>query len=298
MSDQPVVPEADSPSRAGNTTSRESVPDGLWTKCGKCGEMLYQRELEENLYVCRRCGDHRRLTARQRIAITADSGSFGEQDEELRSADPLAFPGYPDKLRDYQERSGLSEAMVWGECAIEGQPVVLVVMDFGFMGGSMGAVVGEKLARAAERAVERHVPMMVFTCSGGARMQEGIVSLMQMAKTAAAVARLKQERIPYLTIATDPLTAGVFASFAALGDIAIAEQGALVGFTGPRVIEAAFKIKLPPGTHTAEFQHQRGMVDLVVSRRELRPLLVRLVRLLGRSSEDPREMMIGGETSR
>ena len=194
--------------------------------------------------------------------------------------------------------------------------MVLVVMDFGFMGGSMGAVVGEKLARAVERAIELGgsgsrppeagklrrggVPMVVFTCSGGARMQEGIVSLMQMAKTAAAVARLKQERIPYLTVATDPLTAGVFASFAALGDIAIAEQGALVGFTGPRVIEAAFKIKLPPGTHTAEFQHQRGMVDLVVSRREVRPLLVRLLRLLGKGkrTDDPGELAIGGETIR
>jgi acetyl-CoA carboxylase carboxyl transferase subunit beta len=159
--------------------------------------------------------------------------------------------------------------------------VVLLVMDFGFLGGSMGAVVGEKFARAAEKTIQRRIPMLVFACSGGARMQEGIVSLMQMAKTAAVVGRLRRERIPYLTIATDPLTAGVFASFASLGDIAIAEQGALIGFTGPRVIEAAFKTKLPPGTHTAEFQYQRGMVDAVVSRRELRPLLVRVLKLLG-----------------
>jgi len=259
----------------------EGVPDGLWTKCGKCGEMLYQRELEENLYVCRRCGDHARLSARQRIAITADHGSFQERDASLRSSDPLGFPGYPEKLADYEQRAGLPEAMVWGECTIEGWPVVLLVMDFGFLGGSMGAVVGEKFARATGRAIERRVPMLVFACSGGARMQEGIVSLMQMAKTAAVVGRLRRERIPYLTIATDPLTAGVFASFASLGDIAIAEQGALVGFTGPRVIEAAFKTKLPPGTHTAEFQYQRGMMDAVVSRRELRPLLVRLLKLLG-----------------
>lgn len=260
--------------------ARESVPEGLWTKCSKCGEMLYQRELEDELWVCRRCGYHARLSARQRIAITADPGSFRERDAELRSADPLHFPGYREKLADYERRSGLPEAMLWGECTIAGWPVVLAVMDFGFMGGSMGAVVGEKFCRAADTAIAKRVPLVVFACSGGARMQEGIVSLMQMAKTAAAVARLKRARLPYITVATDPLTAGVFASFAALGDIAIAEQGALVGFTGPRVIEAAFKIKLPPGTHTAEFQQQRGMVDLVVPRRELRPLLARLLKLL------------------
>lgn len=280
-----------------NKAGRESVPDGLWTKCRKCGEMLYQRELEENLYVCQRCGDHARLSARQRIAITADEGSFRERDQTIRSADPLGFPGYREKLADYEERSGLPEAMVWGECTIGGQPVVLVVMDFGFMGGSMGAAVGEKFARAAEAAMARRVPLVAFTCSGGARMQEGIVSLMQMAKTSAVVARLKKQGLPYITVATDPLTAGVFASFASLGDIAIAEEGALVGFTGPRVIEAAFKVKLPPGTHTAEFQHQRGMVDAVVSRRELRPLLERALKLLAGSKAAQPTTEPGGDTA-
>jgi len=163
---------------------------------------------------------------------------------------------------------------------MEAMAVVLVVMDFGFRGASMGAVVGEKFARAAERAMEQQVPLVAFVCSGGARMQEGIVSLMQMAKTAAVVARLGETGTPFITVATDPLTAGVFASFASLGDIAIAEPNALIGFAGPRVIESAFKIKLPPGSHTAEFQYQHGMIDLVVNRKELRPMLVRLLRLL------------------
>jgi acetyl-CoA carboxylase carboxyl transferase subunit beta len=259
--------------------------------------MLYQPELEETLYVCRRCGDHRRLTARQRIAITADSGSFLEHDRGLRSNDPLRFPGYPEKLSEGEARSGLPESMIWGECTIsaagaagsgsaggeaaaEAMPVALAVMDFNFMGGSMGAVLGEKFARAAELAISRRIPLLVFACSGGARMQEGIVSLLQMAKTAAAVAELERSGIPFIVVATDPLTAGVLASFASLGDVIVAEQGALIGFAGPRVIETAFKIKLPPGSHTAEFQFQHGMVDAVVSRRELRPLLVRMLRLL------------------
>jgi len=262
------------------------VPAGLWTKCPKCGEMLYQRELEEELYVCRHCGQHRRLSARERIAITADSGSFQEHDRGLRSSDPLHFPGYREKLSDYEGRSGLSDSMVWGECTIDGIPVVLTAMDFNFMGGSMGAVLGEKFARAAERASKQAAPLLAFVCSGGARMQEGIVSLMQMAKTAAVVARLAETGTPFITIAVDPLTAGVFASFASLGDVSIAEQGALVGFAGPRVIEQAFKIKLPPGSHSAEFQYQHGMIDTVVTRRELRPLLVRLLRILSLDREE------------
>lgn len=262
-------------------TAAEGVPAGLWTKCPKCGEMLYQRELAEDLHVCRRCGHHRRLSARERIAITADEGSFQERDADLRSSDPLRFPGYEGKLADSRARTGLAESIVWGDCTVDGRPVVLAVMDFNFMGGSMGAVLGEKFARAAERAMELRRPLLVFACSGGARMQEGIVSLMQMAKTAAVAGRLARARVPFITVATDPLTAGVFASFASLGDVALAEQSALIGFAGPRVIEQAFKIKLPPGSHTAEFQYQHGMVDLVVSRRELRALLVRLLHLLG-----------------
>jgi len=256
------------------------IPAGLWAKCPKCGEMLYQRELESDLYVCRHCGFHRRLSARERIAITADAGTFHEHDRGLHTSDPLHFPGYPEKISDYEGRSGLSDSMVSGECTIDGMPVVVAVMDFNFMGGSMGAVLGEKFARAADRAIARRVPLLTFACSGGARMQEGIVSLIQMAKTSAMVARLNQEHVPFITVATDPLTAGVFASFASLGDIAIAEQNSLIGFAGPRVIEQAFKIKLPPGSHTAEFQYEHGMLDMVVNRKELRPLLVRLLRIL------------------
>ncbi len=264
----------------GSRPPGDAIPEGLWTKCSRCGEMLYLPELQEELYVCRHCGNHRRLTAGERVAITADSGSFEERDAQLRTGDPLGFPGYHDKLAESEARSGLPESMIWGECTIEGRPVALAVMDFNFMGGSMGAVLGEKFARAAEWAMAHRLPFMVFACSGGARMQEGIVSLLQMAKTTAAVGQLARARVPFIVVYTDPLTAGVFASFASVADIALAEQNALVGFAGPRVIEQAFKIKLPPGSHTAEFQFQHGMVDIVATRRELRPLLVRLLNLL------------------
>jgi acetyl-CoA carboxylase carboxyl transferase subunit beta len=264
----------------------EGVPDGLWAKCPQCGNMLYQPELRDELYVCRHCGHHRRLTARERIAITADDGSFHERDADMRTTDPLGFPGYWEKLREDEEKTGLRDCFVWGECTIEGFPAALAVMDFSFRGGSMGAVVGEKLARAAEHAVARHIPLLVFSCSGGARMQEGIVSLLQMAKTSAVVGEMNRSRVPFVMVYTDPTTAGVFASFASLGDITIAEPKALVGFAGPRVIEKAFKIKLPPGSHTAEFQYEHGMVDMVVSRRQLRPLLVRILRLLSPRGEE------------
>ena len=270
----------------GENRPGEAVPEGLWTKCPQCGDMLYQPEMEQDLYVCRHCGHHRRLTARERIAITADEGSFTEHDAAMHSSDPLGFPGYGEKLREDAASTGLRDAFVWGECSIEGLPVSLAVMDFSFRGGSMGAVVGEKFARAAEHAVARRIPLLVFACSGGARMQEGIVSLLQMAKTTTVVGRLERERVPFVIVYTDPLTAGVFASFASVADIAIAEHKALVGFAGPRVIEKAFKIKLPPGSHTAEFQYEHGMVDSVVPRRQLRPLLGRILRLL---SPEPKE---------
>jgi len=266
--------------------SGEAVPEGLWAKCTQCGDMLYQPELQQELFVCRHCGHHRRLSARERIAITADEGTFRERDADLRSSDPLNFPGYVEKLRDDEQRTGLHDTLVWGDCTIENLPVSLAVMDFSFRGGSMGAVVGEKFARAADDAIERRVPLVTFACSGGARMQEGIVSLLQMAKTTAVVGRLNRARVPFVVVYTDPVTAGVFASFASVADIIVSEQKALVGFAGPRVIEKAFKIKLPPGSHTAEFQYQHGMVDIVVSRRELRPLLVRVLRLLSSPQEE------------
>ena len=282
-----ALPGGQSAPNSEGSRSGEAVPEGLWSKCPKCGEMLYQPELEEELYVCRHCGHHIRLTARGRIAITADEGSFREHDASLHSSDPLAFPGYQEKLREDEARTGLRESLVWGECTIDSMPVVLAVMDFSFRGGSMGAVVGEKFARAAECAIEQRAPLVMFACSGGARMQEGIVSLLQMAKTAAVVSRLGSARIPFITVHTDPLTAGVFASFASVADVAIAEQNALVGFAGPRVIEKAFNIKLPPGSHTAEFQLEHGMVDTVVPRRGLRVLLVRLLKLRSPAGAGP-----------
>ena len=265
--------------------NQESVPEGLWSKCPKCGEMLYRPELEQALYVCTHCGSHHRLSADDRVAITADEGTFAERDAGLTSSNPLGFPGYEELMAEDRARAGVSESMVWGEGEIEGEPCVLAVMDFHYRGGSMGAVLGEKFARAAERAVERRAPLVLFACSGGARMQEGIVSLLQMAKTAAVVGFMRREGIPFVVVGTDPLTAGVLASFASLGDVIVAEQGALIGFTGPRVIESAFKIKLPPGSHTAEFQYQHGMIDLTAARRELRPLLARLLRLLRPAQE-------------
>ncbi len=263
-----------------NRSGAEAVPEGLWTKCRQCGNMLYQPEVSDDLYVCRHCGHHSRLTARQRIAITADEGSFREHDSAMRTSDPLDFPGYLEKLREDEAQIGLRDALVWGECTIDGIPVSFAAMDFSFRGGSMGAVVGEKFVRAAEHSIDRRVPLLVFACSGGARMQEGIVSLLQMAKTTAAVGQMGRAGVPFIVVYTDPLTAGVFASFASVADIVIAEQQSLVGFAGPRVIERAFKIKLPPGSHTAEFQFEHGMVDIVVSRRELQPLLVRILRLV------------------
>ncbi len=269
----------------GERRGQEGVPEGLWSKCPKCGEMLYQPELEAALWVCRHCGNHLRLRAQDRIAITADAGSFVERDASLTTSNPLGFPGYEELVEEDRVRSGVSESMIWGEATIEGQPCVLTVMDFHYRGGSMGAVMGEKFAGAAEAAAATRKPLVMFATSGGARMQEGIVSLLQMAKTSAVVGFMRREGIPFIVVGSDPLTAGVLASFASLGDVIIVEQAALVGFTGPRVIESAFKIKLPPGSHTAEFQYQHGMIDLTASRRELRSLLGRLLRLLPPAQE-------------
>ena len=256
------------------------IPDGLWVKCERCQEMLYQKELEKDLMVCRRCGFHFRLPASERIRVTVDPDSFVERDVKMRSSNPLSFPGYPDKLAQGKEKTGLNEGLVWGTCTMEGMPAVLAVADFGFMGGSMGSVVGEKMTRALEYAAASRLPVIAFCTSGGARMQEGILSLMQMAKTAAAYSKLDDAGQLYITVFTDPLTAGVLASFASLGDIIVTEPEALIGFAGPRVIEQNLKIKLPPGTHTAQFQLEHGMVDMVVPRREMRPLLAKLLKYL------------------
>jgi acetyl-CoA carboxylase carboxyl transferase subunit beta len=263
------------------------IPANLWVRCAndRCKELTYTREFEKNLRVCQKCGHHARLSARERIDQLLDPNTFHEEDAELRPGDPLGFVSaglaYRDKLLENQEETGLLEAVVCGSGRIEGVPLRLAVADFGFLGASMGSVVGEKVARAVERSIETRLPLVAVCCSGGARMHEGIFSLMQMAKTAAALSRLSQARLPFISVLTDPTTGGVTASFAGLGDVMLAEPGALVGFAGPRVIEQITKQKLPPGTQRAEFQLEHGMIDGVVHRRDLRPTLTRLLRLYG-----------------
>jgi acetyl-CoA carboxylase carboxyl transferase subunit beta len=256
------------------------IPKGLWQKCPKCRAMLYQKELERNLRVCGNCQYHFPLSTTDRIAQLADADSFVELDANMLPVNPLDFPDYTEKLVRGREKAKQNEAFVYGDAAIAAVPTVLGVASFAFMGGSMGSVVGEKVTRALERGAALQRPVVLVCASGGARMQEGIVSLMQMAKTSAACERLKAAGQLYIVIMSDPTTAGVLASFASLGDICIAEPGALVGFAGPRVIEQNLKVKLPPGTHTSEFQVNHGMIDMVVHRRDLRPTVAKLVTLL------------------
>lgn len=256
------------------------IPAGLWQKCPKCRAMLYVKELERNLRVCHSCHYHFPLSTVERIAQLCDAGRFVELDAGLCPVNPLNFPDYTEKLERGRAKAGQCEAFIYGDAEIAGVPAVFGVANFAFMGGSMGSVVGEKVTRALERGVELERPVVLVCASGGARMQEGIISLMQMAKTSAACERLKASGQLYLVIMTDPTTAGVLASFASLGDIIIAEPGALIGFAGPRVIEQNLKIKLPPGTHTAEFQLTHGMVDMVSHRRELRGVVTKLLSFL------------------
>ncbi|MEW5866578.1 MAG: acetyl-CoA carboxylase, carboxyltransferase subunit beta [Bacillota bacterium] len=261
------------------------VPDGLWAKCTQCGQIVYNKELAGNLLVCHKCGFHFRLSARQRIAITLDADSFVEYDTDLLSCDPIGFPGYSGKLERARETTGLDEAVITGEGTIGGYPVMIGVMDFSFIGASMGSVVGEKVTRMFERATRQRTPAIMFCASGGARMQEGVVSLMQMAKTSAACARLGEAGVLYISVLTDPTTAGVFASFASLGDIIIAEPGALIGFTGQRVIAETIKQKLPPGFQTAGFVLEHGMIDMIVDRRDMKKALTSLLALHERRHE-------------
>lgn len=251
----------------------------MWTKCPRCGEILYNKDMVKNLKVCRKCGYHFRLTAKERLSFTLDEGSFLEYDARLVADNPLGFPGYPEKLAEARQTTGLSEAVITGEGTILGHRVVTGAMDPRFIMASMGVAVGEKITRAAERACERRLPLILFIASGGARMQEGMVALMQMAKTAAAIKQLDAAGLLYLSVLTDPTTGGVSASFAMLGDIILAEPGALIGFTGPRVIEQTIKQKLPEGFQKAEFLQQHGMIDLVVPRAKMRETLGQLLML-------------------
>ncbi|MBV9228322.1 MAG: acetyl-CoA carboxylase carboxyltransferase subunit beta [Chloroflexi bacterium] len=252
-------------------------------KCPKCKEILYTRDWEKNLKVCSRCGHHFRLTAQERIALLVDQDSFVELDADIISADPLNFvsrsEAYTAKLAEARQNVGLNEAVVCGHAMLEGKQLALAIMDFRFIGGSMSSAVGEKITRTIELGIEQHMPVLIASASGGARMQEGLYSLMQMAKTSAALAKLGEAKLPYFSLLTDPTTGGVTASFAMLGDVILAEPGALVCFTGPRVIEQFMHIKLPEGTVNSEFGLQHGMIDAVVHRRELRQTLGRLLRL-------------------
>jgi acetyl-CoA carboxylase carboxyl transferase alpha subunit/acetyl-CoA carboxylase carboxyl transferase beta subunit len=262
---------------------RDAYPADLWTKCPSCGEMLFNRQLQKSLRVCPNCGHHFRMTAAERLALLLDPGSFEERDANLQSVDPLGFVDqkpYPERLGAAQLATGLRDAAVWGFGRIAGERIAICVMDFGFMGGSMGSVVGEKVARAAEAALAERVPLVIVSASGGARMQEGTLALMQLAKTLAAIERLRAARIPYVSILTDPTTGGVYASFAAVGDVNLAEPNALIGFAGARVSAGTIAAELPAGFQRAEFLFRHGFVDRVVPRAALRDELALVLRYL------------------
>lgn len=264
------------------TDRKGKIPEGLWVKCDGCKEIVYKKEIERNLKICPKCNYHFRISARERLKLIVDEGSFVEADENLVSIDPLHFKdsvSYKDRLKENRKKSGMKEAVISGDALIKGRPVSLVIMDFFFMGGSMGSVVGEKVARAAERALEKKQPFVAVASSGGARMQEGIFSLMQMAKVSAAVGRLKDNAILYISVLCDPTFGGVTASFASLGDIIIAEPKSLIGFAGPRVIEQTIKQPLPDDFQRADFLLSHGLIDMVVDRRHLRETLARLFEL-------------------
>lgn len=256
---------------------RREVPEGLMNKCSKCGTIQYSKELEKNLKVCSSCGHHHRLSAWERIALTLDDGHLLEYDANMESVDPLTFPGYASKLEQQKIKSSLREAVVTGEGMIGGFPVVVAVMSFDFFTGSMGSVVGEKITRAIEAAHAKQLPLLIFSTSGGARMQESILSLMQMAKTSAALSKFQGAGGLFISIFTDPTTGGVSASFASLGDYNLAEPGALIGFAGRIVIEQTIRQKLPDDFQTAEFNLQHGQLDKVVHRKDMKPTLAKLL---------------------
>jgi acetyl-CoA carboxylase carboxyl transferase subunit beta len=255
-------------------STKKGLPAGIWTKCKKCEQIFLQKDYEENLMVCPKCGYYARLNARKRVEFTVDKGSFAEMDRDMKPVDFLNFPGYGEKI----SKSSSNDAIVTGEAKIGGYPVMLAVMDFEFMGGSMGSVVGEKIVRAVEEAVKKKYPVIIFSASGGARMQEGILSLMQMGKTSAALARLADHGLPFISVLTDPTTGGVAASFAMLGDINIAEPKALIGFAGPRVIEQTIRQQLPEGFQMSEFLEKHGMVDIVVERKDLKDTIIKALK--------------------
>ena len=257
--------------------------EAIWLKCTACQEILFRKEVERRLFVCPKCGAHMRLTVEQRLLMIVDRGSFVEHDATLSSADALGFSDrkpYTTRLADARQKTGREEAAVCGVATLNGRPVALGLFDFAFLGGSMGSVVGEKLTRIIEHALTARLPVIFFSASGGARMQEGVLSLMQMAKVSMALGRLRAAGLPYLSVMTDPTTGGVAASLGMLGDLNLAEPQALIGFAGPRVIEQTIREKLPPGFQRAEFLLEHGMVDLVVERKDLRRVLSQVLGLL------------------
>ncbi len=256
---------------------RVQIPEGLWVKCDHCKETIYRKEVINNANVCPKCNYHFRISAKERLEQLLDDGRYEEFDAEIAPTDALGFVDtkpYAQRLAEYQERSGLKDAFLSVVGTLGGYPVVVGVMEYGFMGGSMGSVVGEKVVRCAERALAERRPLIIIACSGGARMQEGVLSLMQMAKISAALARLDEGRIPFISILTDPTTGGVTASFAMLGDLNIAEPRALIGFAGPRVIEQTIRQQLPEGFQRSEFLVDHGMLDFVVERAQMRERLI------------------------
>jgi acetyl-CoA carboxylase carboxyl transferase subunit beta len=252
--------------------------EGLWVKCDSCRQIIWKKDLEDNLNVCPKCGKHFRIDARTRLAQLLDDNQYETFDGDIASTDPLKFVDlkpYSSRLKQAQADTGLNDAIINAHGKLAGRPVIASVMEYAFIGGSMGAVVGEAITRAVERAAEARTPLIIVSASGGARMMEGVISLMQLAKISAALARLDKAKVPYISLLTDPTTGGVTASFAMLGDLNIAEPGALIGFAGPRVIEQTIRQKLPPGFQRSEFLLQHGMLDAVVPRKQLKPYIAR-----------------------
>jgi acetyl-CoA carboxylase carboxyl transferase subunit beta len=262
-----------------NTSGEKTVrTEGLWVKCESCRQIIWKKDLEENLNVCPKCEKHFRIDARTRLALLLDENQYEALDGNLSSTDPLKFVDlkpYSSRLRQAQHDTGLQDAVINAQGKLLGRPVVASVMEYAFIGGSMGAVVGEMITRAVERALDSKTPLIIVSASGGARMMEGVVSLMQLAKISAALARLDKAKVPYISVLTDPTTGGVTASFAMLGDLNIAEPGALIGFAGPRVIEQTIRQKLPAGFQRSEFLLEHGMLDAVVHRKEMKPYIAR-----------------------
>jgi acetyl-CoA carboxylase carboxyl transferase subunit beta len=266
------------------------VPEGLWVKCPGCAQIIYNKELEKNLGVCPKCAHHFRLSASERLQALFDGSEWTEHFANLTSTNPLQFADtklYRDRLRNAMEATGLKDAIIVGTGRLDGLDVVIAAMEYAFIGGSMGVVMGEKIARAVEIGIDRRIPVIIVSCSGGARMMEGALSLMQMAKVSAALARLDRAKLPYVSVLTDPTTGGVTASFAMLGDLNIAEPKALIGFAGPRVIEQTIRQKLPEGFQRSEFLVEHGMLDLVVDRRDMKAVIARALRFM-RAEPAPR----------